>query len=143
MILFRYLESAALETLESGHLRVSQVTSYNDPFECMFQVTGEMTPEKGESLLRHRVKSPDFCRRVRQRNPHLLTDDDVRRDFEENRASKIEGICRAYEAFKRVVASPAPEELMDEYLRTVCFSAAENAGDEVLQIGRASCRERV
>jgi hypothetical protein len=69
MLLFRYFGSHALETLQDNLFKTATVSSLNDPFELLYQLTGEMTFAKAKRNLKQRIKSDQFLASVQLHNP--------------------------------------------------------------------------
>ena len=125
MLLHRYLASHALETLQEGRLKVSLVSSFNDPFECLFGVVGQMTRQKANAYLRRRYNEPDFLDEVIRNAPHLKlkTRKAARRYIKANRKTGIEALASGFDKIKQ---STREEQIKitDDSLRVVCFSAS-------------------
>ncbi len=127
MILFRYFSTHALESLRDARLKVARVSSFNDPFECMYRITGDMTRAKAKDQLRVMSESPTF---IGNASPHLKTKKAVQRYLKSNRAAGA--LVQKYESVKDGIQENR-EAMMDQILRVVCFSAAEATPlDEIL-----------
>jgi hypothetical protein len=127
MLLYRYFASHVLDTLRDKRLKVARISELNDPFECRFVAAGEMTRE---DIREYRAKQEDIILSVlrdkgassteikqAQRRMKRVTNHEIRNSLEK---SKVE-------------AYTAQEEVLDEDLRVICFSAlAPEKHDEIL-----------
>src|ERR1700733_13708516 len=71
MLLFRYFGSHALDVLRDSHLKTATVSSLNDPFELLYQLTGTMTTAKAKRYLKKRIHSDDFFATAQFCNPTI------------------------------------------------------------------------
>ena len=125
MILFRYFASHGLETLLQSRLRVSRVSAYNDPFDCMYKVTGTMTVAKARDYIRSRLTSPRFLQMVQRQFPGLRTPKQARRFIKHRRDLVERSLVEGYPSVvKQNVADR--EALLDRNLRVVCFSGSDS-----------------
>jgi len=132
MIIFRYLASHALESLRDVMLKVARVSSFNDPFECMYRATGTMTRAKAKAYLRSRERSRDFFQDLMQRHPHLKSIEAARRYLKANLERFADVLVANYDQIKDTPMQER-ERIMDSTMRVVCFSSSEASQfDEIL-----------
>jgi hypothetical protein len=121
MLLFRYFASHTLETLRESELKVSKASDFNDPFEFMFDLKGEMTPTLARKMMRNSKRQKDLLNELKRQEPRLST-----------REAKARLKSRRKVMINRLVSqfdSTRPEWLekrlqnIDAHLRLVCFSA--------------------
>ncbi len=132
MIIFRYFASHAFDTLRDCELLTTKLSRFNDPFESLYKITGEMTLDKARVRIRDRLSTTEFRNAIRARLPELRTDAEiiyyVNLHLETFAQSTVDG-------WKNSV-SHSPEErdaLTDETLRGVCFSSSSvSSVDEIL-----------
>jgi hypothetical protein len=132
MIIFRYFASHALESLRDARLKVARISSFNDPFECMYRASGVMTRAKAKQYLRVRLESPEFLENLMRSQPHLATVKAARRFLKANLDKYATDLIANYDSIKE--APPEEREaVMDHAFRVVCFSSSEALPlDEIL-----------
>ena len=119
MLLFRYFGSHALETLQDCHLKAATVSSLNDPFELLYQLTGTMTMAKAKRHLKQRIKSDQFFAVAQLHNPTIRT----KKDLKKFMAAKRDTIAKnLVSSFPRLKAETFLANTSDRLLRIVCFS---------------------
>lgn len=132
MILWRYLGSHGLETLESGELMVSRISRFNDPFELMYRVGGTITRAKARKIVLNRQKSPEFIERLLAHAPHLRSSRRELRKF--LRDSLTSGTDALLQNHERLCEQQVSDRLglADKHMRIVCFSAEAEPSAEIL-----------
>lgn len=131
MLLYRYLGSHALETLQSGCLKTSKMSEFNDPFECMFRVQGATSIDEIRKFVISRKKSPTFWARIHDRFPHIAQSKSPSRAFEKLVPILTADIKRRHNEICALLTSDRHK--WDEAFRVICFSAAEiHKQDEIL-----------
>ena len=132
MIIFRYLASHSLESLRDARLKVARISSFNDPFECMYRASGVMTRAKAKQYLRARLDSREFLEGLMRSQPHLVSVKAARRFQKANLDKYASDLIANYDSIKE--APPEEREaVMDHAFRVVCFSSSEAQPlDEIL-----------
>jgi hypothetical protein len=130
MLLFRYFGSHALETLRDRHLKTATVSSLNDPFEMLYQLTGTMTASKAEIHLKRRIHSPDFLATAQYCNPQIKTKKDLKKFIAANKEKIKKNLVSVFSQSK---AEDFIKNSSDRLLRLVCFSESKvEQLDEIL-----------
>ncbi len=130
MILFRYFASHALETLRDQDLKTATVSSLNDPFELLYQLTGTMTPSKAKRYLKWRMQAPDFFANAQLHNPFIKSKKDFKIFMAANREKLAKNLVSVFPKFK---AEDFIKNSSDRLLRLVCFSESTvDRLDEIL-----------
>jgi len=126
MLLHRYFGSHAFETLKEAKLKTSRISSFNDPFEFLYVSSGKNTPEKAREWALAQFDSPLFLEEARRQIP----------GFNRKDALKFLPILTANLLKQDELNNLRLEDrehLTDEYMRVVCFSAANvKPFDEIL-----------
>ena len=134
MLLYRYFKSHALDALRDTRLRVSCVSSFNDPFECMFSASGNMTEEKAGKYCDTRSNDPSFRdEAISTAFPNLIVPESAKIQFmRDKRGVMVKALVDRFEEVKQ--ASMAQREaIVDATLRVACFSADDaEPKDEIL-----------
>ena len=134
MLLYRYFKSHALDALRDQRLRVSKVSSFNDPFECMYAATGNMTEEKAARYYADRCEDPNFRdEALSAAFPNLIIPENAKRQFLNDRRGQVaKELVEKFEMLKTASAAER-ESIIDATLRVACFSAEDaDPGDEIL-----------
>jgi Protein of unknown function (DUF2971) len=134
MLLYRYFKSHAVDALRDSRLRVSKVSSFNDPFECMYAVTGTMTEEKAAEYITTRCSDPSFREEVMSvAYPNLIVPDSAKKQFLRDKHDvMVTALVDKFEELKKASMSER-ETIIDATLRVACFSAdCAQPGDEIL-----------
>lgn len=132
MILFRYLGSHGEATLRSRLLKVSKVSSFNDPFECAYRITGKMTLTSCRKYIRDRWDNPSFLQRVLGFMPELKSLKKAKRHLKSNIDYWAAHILKN-EKFVIEGLREKREALMDETMRVASFAASDvDPKDEIL-----------
>ena len=130
MLLFRYFGSHALETLRDGCLKTATVSSLNDPFELLYQLTGTMTMSKAKRYLKQRMRTDDFFATAQRHNPAIRSKKDLKIFMATKREKIAKDLVSAFSQFK---AEDFIKNSSDRFLRLVCFSEATvDRLDEIL-----------
>jgi hypothetical protein len=79
----RYLGSHAFETLSACRLKVAKLSSFNDPFECMFQIPPNITAAQARKYALQRRHSPYFWGLLVKHFPELKTAKSFERKFQQ------------------------------------------------------------
>jgi Protein of unknown function (DUF2971) len=123
MIIFRYLASHSLETLKDARLKVVRISSFNDPFECMYRASGVMTRAKAREYFRAKLERREFLADLMHSQPQLASFKSARRFLKANLDRYADELVRNYDSIKE--ASPEEREaVMDHAFRVVCFSSS-------------------
>lgn len=132
MLLYKYLGSHTLETLQTRRLKASRVKSFNDPFDCQYRGDGVMTLEKTKRYLMNDKRDPDLLVKVaRSYNPAIKDPKRAKRFIKKN----LTQLAQKYLAdWPRVSHGNRGdwEQLLDDSFRLICFCSAEAAPDELL-----------
>ena len=132
MLLFRYFGSHGFETFRDARLKASRISTFNDPFECMYRIVGEMTIGKANEYIKSRIHSPVFAALVRQKVPAIKSKNDLRRFVGASRSKAAKHLVDNYELIKNKT-SEEREAIMDASLRVICFSeSTAKPIDEIL-----------
>lgn len=130
MLLFRYFGSHSLETLQDCHLKTAVVSSLNDPFELLYQLSGTMTQAKAKRHLKQRIKTDQFFEVAKLHNPAIKTKKDLKKFMAGNREKIVKNLVLN---FPKLKAETFLEGTSDRLLRIVCFSeSAVDRLDEIL-----------
>ena len=131
MLLHRYLGSHAWETLQSGCLKTSKLSEFNDPFECMFRVQRNSSIQDIRKYVMSRKNSANFWVMVNQRFPNLTQGPSSSRAFDKLLPILTADIKRRHDEICDHLFSNRLE--WDKYFRIICFSAADiHKQDEIL-----------
>jgi hypothetical protein len=131
MLLYRYLGSHALETLQSGCLKTSRMSEFNDPFECMFRVQGATSIDEIRKFVISRKKSPTFWASIHERFPHIAQSRSSSRAFEKLVPMLTVEIKRRHDQICALLTSNRFE--WDKDFRVICFGSPEiHKQDEIL-----------
>ena len=148
MILFRYFRSGidALGTVRDARLKVSCISSFNDPFECMFRPVGKMTAAKAKEYVRSRLRSRYFIEGAMRQYPALKTYKGARRYLKKNLDVMAAALLDRFESICRSTIEDRLR-MLDHHARVVCFSEADaDPLDEILMwshYGAKHCGARV
>lgn len=132
MILYRYLQSHAYVTLRDAELMTSRISTFNDPFELMYRVTGEMDLSRARAYVLSRARKPDFLLSIQQRYPAVRTSHDLKQFLRANLERMAASLVAGFPTTSRKTLNQR-EKLADENLRVVCFSSSDaRPRDEIL-----------
>lgn len=132
MLLHRYLGSHAFETLKEAKLKTSRITSFNDPFEFLFVMTGKITPKTAREYIESRWGDPHFLHLAAQHVPGLRTARDPLKLLKKHIPVLTANLVKKS---KTIIQTPLKlrEQSADKSTRVVCFSNAElKPLDEIL-----------
>ena len=121
MLSFRYFGSHALETLQDDRLKTSSVSSLNDPFELLYQLTGTMTAAKAKRHLKQRIKTDQFFAVAQQHDSTIKTKKDLKKFMATNRDKIVKNLVSNFPQLK---AETLIGNTSDRLLRVVCFSSS-------------------
>jgi Protein of unknown function (DUF2971) len=132
-MLHRYFSSHAAETIRSKLLRVSLITSFNDPFEFLYYPEVNLTIGNTKTFLkRQMLKSDEFYRTCQQRFPHIKNKKDFKKFVAENRDLLTEELREGYQNIAPLSLEDR-ERMVNTSLRVICFSNSDlNRFDEIL-----------
>lgn len=132
MILYRYFASHAFETLKDVRLKVSKVSTFNDPFEGMFFIAGDMTLEKARAYIVDRFDSPSFLAEVRRHKPSLKTDAGASQYAKDHLSEMANALFLGWQQVSNTTMKDR-EPMIDRVLRVVSFcSEKARVLDEIL-----------
>ena len=122
MLLYRYLGSHAFETLRNQRLKVSLVTEFNDPFECMYRPIGEMNYNKAKRHVISRLDIPEFLDALIEARPKLENRLNARRFAASNVSLMAESLVAQFDEVKSATLETR-EDTVNRSMRIACFSA--------------------
>lgn len=122
MFLYRYFGTHGLETLRDRMLKVSKVSSLNDPFECAYRITGTITLDSCKTWIRSRWDSPDFLQLLLDIKPELKSLKKAKRHLKANVAYWAAHFLGNREAVVNRLRETR-ETFMDRQMRVACFSS--------------------
>lgn len=121
MLLFRYFSSHAFESLRDARLKVSRISSFNDPFESRWGSGGEMTRPKAKKL--DRLVRKEIASQIRQSNPFLKTKE-IKRHLKLTRDERLNSFLTDYAATEEA-AMIKRGQIIDQTFRVICFASSE------------------
>jgi Protein of unknown function (DUF2971) len=138
MILHRYFNSHAFETIRDAKLKTARISSLNDPFEFLYISVGKVTPEDVQNFVRSRDRNPFYaiCKSLLEKQfpQHQLTDQDYESFL--NKPEAIENIVQQWPRIVKEQDLPFERRrhLIDRELRAICFSdpSQVTSHDEIL-----------
>ena len=139
MLLHRYFNSHAFETLKDARLKTSRISSFNDPFEFLFVSVGRVTPDEARKYIRSYRDNPAFLLTVywfNQLRPSPMTDKEIDSLFDENEPALVADLVKKWPEIVKATEVPLVRrrQIIDEELRAICFSAPSSVKklDEIL-----------
>jgi Protein of unknown function (DUF2971) len=138
MLLFRYFGSHGFESLCSGRLKVSRVSTFNDPFDCMFRMSGDMTADKATAYIESWMRSPEIMKQIQLKYPEVRNMDALRHF----RSMMAMLLVDNFDSFKNELLDDH-YTLIDPHFRAVCFSeSTEDPLDEILLWSHYAAKHR-
>lgn len=132
MLLYRYFGSHGHETLRDRMMLVSKVSAFNDPFECAYRITGNITLASCKTWIRSRWDAPEFLELVLELKPGLKTLKKAKRDLKANLANWAAHFLKNKDAVTNKLRA-IRATLMDKNMRVASFSAdGVKPADEIL-----------
>ena len=128
MLLHRYLNSHAFETLKDAKLKTSRIGSFNDPFEFLYVSHFErMTPELARRYIRSQRNNPAFLLYLgleKQQSPNPLSDAEIEKHLDKNEPSMTARLVAKWPdiAKESELTIERRRQIIDRELRAVCFS---------------------
>jgi hypothetical protein len=121
MLLYRYFSSHALESLRDSRLKVSRISSFNDPFESRFAYDGEMNRSKAKKIDR---RSKDaLATHIKRLHPHFNRKE-VKAYLKSTQDQRLDTFIKGYRSTEEG-AMLEREKIIDEEFRVICFTSSE------------------
>ena len=124
MILHRYMASHGLETLQTLELKAAKLSSFNDPFEYTFTITGKLNAPVARKYLEKRIHDPDFWLRAQAEWPNIDLRTDPVKILKKNLPILVANLVSKRDALSQITFR-SREAMLDKSTRVVCFSGAE------------------
>ena len=136
MLLHRYFNSHAFETLKEAKLKTSRISSFNDSFEFSYITVGKPTPEPTKKSVPSVLCDPVFILGAIEANQKLKKPFSDRQLKERLNIITGEDVARIWPdtVKENVVSLERKRKVIDEELRAICFSNPEKIkkSDEIL-----------
>ena len=122
MIATRYLGSHLEDILTNCRLKVSKVSTLNDPFEFRYKVVGKMTRDVAATFIQKRLEKESFIQQIRNYDEFRGKSDlDIKHLFQEGKTKIIDNLLSTLpDAHKELIAGVAG--IADGKVRIICFS---------------------
>ena len=137
MLLHRYFGSHAFETLDEVTLKVSRISTFNDPFEFLYVPIGKMTPQKARTMVEYKINNPDasphFWFVARQRFSNAKNEKELKRLVRKSIPQLVINLVSGFEKIKNTTLENRGN-VADANLRAICFCDADKVKplDEIL-----------
>jgi len=129
MLLYRYFASHAFESLRDARLKVSCISSFNDPFESRWGCGGEMNRAKAKKI--DRLAHESLVDLTRKFQPHLNRHE-ISRHLKAARNQRLEEFVRNYKSTEEG-SMVERGRIIDKTFRVICFASSEaEPGHEIL-----------
>jgi len=128
MLLHRYFGSHAFETLNEVTLKVSRISTFNDPFEFLYVPVGKMTPQKARTMVEYKINNPDasphFWFVARQRFSNAKNEKELKRLVRKSIPQLVINLVSGFEKIKNTTLDNRGN-VADANLRAICFCDAD------------------
>lgn len=123
-------------------LMVSKISSFNDPFECAYRITGDITLESCKTWIRSRWDSSDFLQMILEVRPELKTPKKAKRHLKANITFWADHFYKNRHAVERKLRE-IRTTFMDREMRVASFSSNKaKPADEILMWAHYSNKHR-
>lgn len=133
MILHKYVDEKGLDLLENLRLKVNDPGNYNDPFELLCKVDGEITVSMVKQRLQDNEKIQSLYRTAKA-NGYVGSEDEFKNKLIKDGDKVAEGLTKDFRGMINKFIS-ATHETAKEFFRVVCFSRQmPTEGKEILML---------